>query len=53
MCGGASFDEDGWKPFASFSADLASATGAVPTDADAPLGRELVETSILPGVPLS
>ena len=48
MCGGASWDEEGWQ----LSADLVAAARRA-VDADLPIGREASELSIFPGVPLS
>jgi hypothetical protein len=51
MCGHEHWEEEGWRPFAAFSHDVAPAETA-PGDADAPLVREAGEL-IPPGVPLS
>ena len=53
MCGGEHWEEEGWKPFAALAADLTPVAPTVAADADAPLAREAVELSVLPGVPLS
>jgi rubredoxin len=47
MCGGAEWEEQGWKPFADLAADLAPLA-----DVDAPLARDSVAPSVFPGVPL-
>jgi hypothetical protein len=52
MCGGASWDDEGWQPFPALSAELVAAA-RLAADADMPLGRETAELSIFPGVPLS
>jgi hypothetical protein len=55
MCGSASWTEQGWRPFADLTRDLAVSARRAATlagaDADAPLVRE--ERSVFPGVPLS
>lgn len=57
MCGGASWAEEGWRPFPDLNAELAGAARRAATlagaDADAPLVREAGEVSVFPGVPLS
>jgi hypothetical protein len=57
MCGGISWQDEGWKPFGDASADLVAAARRAAVlagaDADAPLIRELREISVFPGVPLS
>jgi hypothetical protein len=56
MCGGISWDEEGWRPFGDVT-DLAAAARRAAlragADADTPLIRELQEVSVFPGVPLS
>jgi hypothetical protein len=56
MCGGISWQEEGWKPFGDVSDDLVAAARRAAVragaDADAPLVRELKELSVFPGVPL-
>jgi hypothetical protein len=57
MCGAASWQEEGWTPFADLAADLAAAAGLAArrsgADADAALAREAAEVSVFPGVPFS
>jgi hypothetical protein len=57
MCGGDTWTNEGWKPFADFEHDLAHAARRAATragaDVDAPLVREKHEISVFPGVPLS
>jgi hypothetical protein len=54
MCGGTSWEEQGWKPYAALFDDRAAA--GIDEDASAPLQREASEIdapSILPGVPFT
>jgi rubredoxin len=55
MCGAAAWSEEGWRPFADLTRDLATsarrAAVLAGADTDAPLVRE--ERSVFPGVPLS
>jgi hypothetical protein len=57
MCGGTSWEEHGWKPYAALFDDRAAAgIDEAADDASAPLQREASEIdapSILPGVPFS
>jgi hypothetical protein len=57
MCGGITWQDEGWKPFGDVAADLVAAARRAAVlagaDADAPLIRELQEVSVFPGVPLS
>jgi hypothetical protein len=57
MCGGASWTDEGWSPFADLDHDLVLAARRAATlagaDVDAPLVRETDELSVFPGVPLS
>jgi hypothetical protein len=57
MCGGTSWEEQGWKPYAALFNDRAAAgIDEAADDASAPLQREASEIdapSILPGVPFS
>jgi hypothetical protein len=58
MCGGTSWEEQGWKPYAALFDDRAAAgiDEAADEDASAPLRREASEIdapNILPGVPFS
>jgi hypothetical protein len=57
MCGLSAWEDEGWKPFAEFGAELAvvarRAARQAGFDADAPLVREAKELSVFPGVPLS
>jgi hypothetical protein len=52
MCGGGGWEELGWQPFPTLSAQLVAEVHRF-TDADLPLHREAAELSIFPGVPLS
>jgi len=56
MCGGITWSEEGWRPFGDLTVDLAGAARRAATaaglDSDAPLVRELRESSVFPGVPL-
>jgi hypothetical protein len=52
MCGGGCWEEQGWQPFPSLSAELVAGVHRF-ADADLPLAREAAELSIFPGVPLS
>ena len=57
MCGLSAWEDEGWKPFAEFGAELAvvarRAARQAGFDPDAPLVREAKELSVFPGVPLS
>jgi hypothetical protein len=57
MCGAATWQEEGWTPFADLAADLAAAAGLAAqragADADVPIAREAAEVSVFPGVPFS
>ena len=57
MCGGTTWAEEGWKPFAELGRNLVGsarrAALAAGGDEDAPLVREATELSVFPGVPLS
>jgi hypothetical protein len=47
MCGGAEWLDEGWKPFADLTGDLAPLA-----DVDTPLARDAGGSSVFPGVPL-